>query len=57
MSNKNSVTVLSDQQDDGGFKHYVTFGDKAPWDADDADSVECATEDDAHKLKDIIGRW
>jgi hypothetical protein len=48
------VHVYSDQQTDGGFKHYVTFGDKAPWQADESDVVECVSEDHAHKLKRLV---
>jgi len=48
------VNVLSDQQEDASFKHYAIFGSKAPWDADDKSCVECASEEDAHKLKGIV---
>lgn len=43
-----------DQRKDGGFDYFVVFGDKcAPWDADDDDSVQCASEKDADKLVKI----
>jgi hypothetical protein len=48
------VNVLSDQKSDGSFDHYVTFGDRAPWDAEDKDVVKLASEEDAFKLKNII---
>lgn len=48
------VNVLSNQEGDGGFSYYVTFGDKAPWLADGSEVVKMASEDDAHKLKNII---
>jgi hypothetical protein len=48
------VNVLSDQKEDGSFDHYVTFGDKAPWQAEEKDVVQLATEEDAYKLKDLI---
>ena len=46
--------VLADQTQDGGFKYYVTFGNKSPINADECDVVECATEEDAHKLAVIV---
>jgi hypothetical protein len=54
MINSKNVNVYSDQQKDGGFKHYVTFGDCAPWDCPESESVECASEGEAHKLKNIV---
>ena len=56
LSNKKNMTVnvLSNQKEGGGFDHYVTFGNKAPWKAKDEDVVQCATEEDAHKLKALI---
>lgn len=49
------INVVSDQQEDLGFKHYIVFGDSvAPWDAEDKNVVECLTEGDAHKLKGLI---
>ncbi len=48
------VNVMSEQQEDGGFDHYVTFGDKAPWLTEEENVVKCATEEDAHKLKALI---
>jgi hypothetical protein len=48
------VNVLSDQKEDGSFDHYVTFGDKAAWQAEDKDAVHCVSEQDAFKLKDLI---
>lgn len=49
------VNVMSDQQKDNSFKHYIVFGDSvAPWDAEDKNVVECLSEDSAHKLKNLI---
>jgi hypothetical protein len=55
MINSKNVHVYSDQQKDGGFKYYVTFGDCAPWDCLESESVECASESEAYKLMDIVG--
>ena len=44
----------SDQQKDGSFRHYVVFGDIAPWDAPPEKCVECATEEDADKLLSLL---
>ena len=49
-----NINVMSDQQTDLGFKHYIVFGDCAPWDAKADNMVECLSEDDAHKLKALI---
>lgn len=50
-----SIHVMSDQQEDGGFKHYVVFGSGVPpWQARDENVFECKTEDDAHKLQKLI---
>ena len=54
MLNSKNMHVLSDQQQDGGFKHFVTFGECAPWDTPDDECVECASESEAHKLKNIV---
>lgn len=43
-----------DQREDGGFDHYVVFGDFAPWDAPDENCVKCATESDADKLMGFL---
>ncbi len=48
------VHVLSDQQEDGGFKHYVVFGEGSPIDAEESNCVECASEKDAYKLQSIV---
>ena len=49
-------TKHSDQQVDGSFRHYVVFGDIAPWDAPPEKCVECATEEDADKLLALLQR-
>lgn len=51
-----NTNVVYDQQEDGSFRHYVSFGESPPWDAEEMDIVYCATEEDAHKLKEIIER-
>lgn len=49
-----NYTKHSDQRDDGGFDHYVVFGDVAPWDAPDEVCVKLATEQDADKLMSLL---
>jgi hypothetical protein len=44
---------IASQREDCGFDHFVTFGDAAPWDAKDEETVKCATEEDAIKLERI----
>jgi len=54
MFNTKNIHVFSDQQEDGGFKHFVTFGNCAPWDTPESECVECASESESHKLKHIV---
>ena len=48
------TNIISDQQEDAGFKHYVVFGNEAPWLADDDHTVECRTLEEARKLQSLI---
>ena len=48
------INVMSDQQPDSSFKHYIVFGDGAPWKANKDNMVQCLSEGDAHKLKSLI---
>jgi hypothetical protein len=52
----NKVIVHSDQQDDGSFKYYAVFGNKAPWEAYHDDCFECDSEQSAQKLASIVNR-
>lgn len=54
MLTSKNVHIHSEQQKDGSFKHFVTFGDCAPWDTPDDECVECASESEAHKLKNVL---
>jgi hypothetical protein len=45
---------IANQIEDGGFEHFVTFGDAAPWVAEEEHAVKCATEEDAIKLERIF---
>ncbi len=54
MSNKIKCEILSDQQLDGSFCHFVVFGNASPIEAPMKDCIECASENDAFKLKSII---
>lgn len=53
LANMNFVK-LYDQRKDGGFDHYVVFGNFAPWDAPDDNLVKCASETDADKLMGFL---
>lgn len=57
MDNRIKCEVLSDQQIDGSFFHFVVFGNASPIDAPMKDCIECASEHDAFKLKLIIDNY
>ena len=48
------VHLISTQQNDGGFIHSVTFGDASPMDAAEDNCINCASLDDAARLRKKI---
>jgi hypothetical protein len=50
-------TKHTDQHEDGWLNYFVVFGDEcAPWNADNANCVQCASESDADKLIRLVTR-
>ena len=54
MVTRQDIHTVSDQNEDGSFSHYVTIFAGAPWMAPSENSVQLATESDAHKLKALL---
>lgn len=48
------VNRIASQREDGGFDHHVCVGNESPWDVPNERSVQCASEDEAVKLQEIL---
>lgn len=56
MINSKNIQVYYDQQTEGNFKYFVTFGDCAPWDTPDDQCIECVSEVEVYKLKNLLNQ-
>lgn len=48
------VHMISTQREDGSFLHSVTFGDVSPMDAPEENCINCASLEDAARLRDKL---
>jgi hypothetical protein len=54
LINAKNIHVYCEQQTNGGFNYFVTFDNCAPWDTTEDKCIECVSEIEAHKLKDLL---